>query len=211
MSTVSELVQANFKLTAELKLTRGELATLRAEKQMADSEEVERIKQAYAELESEVVKLRQELLEHEKSRPLSFDEACFSHSIGSVETQGVIAMLSDQLSLERQRSQELQDRIVEIKRDSLSSSVLYSDESTCVGSPFYRTSADFEISKLEAVMINPPLEELFKAPISAPRKLALLSEPMKPVADCVKRATLPAGRPTDGAVKRLAKIARFKP
>ncbi len=75
MSTVSELVQANFKLTAELKLTRGELATLRAEKQMADSEEVERIKQAYAELESEVVKLRQELLEHEKSRPLSFDEA----------------------------------------------------------------------------------------------------------------------------------------
>lgn len=197
MSTVSELVQANFKLTAELKQIRNELATLRAEREMEDSAEVVRIKQAYEELEKEVVSLRMKNL-------VQPDLVADVVQLPSVESAGVIAMLSDQLERERQRSNELEERIMEFKRRETDS-----DQSTCVGSPFYR---ELSSQTFSGIQVNPVLEELFKPSAGVPRRVALIQEPLADQSLKTVKRTVPTSSSgkKDAAVQRLSKIARFK-
>jgi hypothetical protein len=209
MSTVSELVQANFKLTAELKQVRNELATLKAIKQHEDSEEVLRIKSAYMELEEEVVSLRKAAL---VKTPASRSDIFPTESTLD-ETSGVIAMLSDQLEREREKFLELEQRYLE----STKPSVVYSESaaSTSVGSPFYR--APLSIVCLEPkVQVSPPLEDFFKPPLPLRRTVAVVApssniqNPTPLLKQGNDQGSSGSSSSADGAVKRLSKIARFR-
>jgi hypothetical protein len=185
MSTISEVVQANFKLTAELRQVRNELETLKAVKAMEDAEEVLRIKSAYAELEAEVVTLRK--------ASLTPRQETFSLALGDTDSLSVIAMLSDQLERERKKFSNLEQRYQDLRKD------LTCEVSTSAGSPYY-----LSIERTERVCIH----DVFVPTLRRPVKVC--EDPtVTPIV--VTRAPPPPKRASDGAVSRLAKIARFKP
>jgi hypothetical protein len=203
MASISELVQTNFKLNAELRDVKNELCTLKAIKQMEDSDEVARIKAAYLELEQEVISLRQ-ALRSQTSRPVDQVDV----PSGQAESMGVISMLSDQLESERKRYSELEQRYFDLKSDWDSSSgpasVVYSEISTCVGSPYY---VNCSLECFPIVNIAPQLEPLFKSATSSRRTAVVLERPQTTVV-AEKRSGPPPQ--TDKAVNRLSKIARFR-
>ena len=222
MATISELVQANFKLNADLREVRNELVTLKAMKQMEDAEEVVRIKSAYDELEQEVVALRQAIRAPDVSSPEP------TTTIGQPETMAVIAILSDQLASEREKFSDLEQRYLSLRAEYLSAaspteadtsksapaSVAYSDLSTCVGSPYYgEGKRHFSIESFSGAVIAPPLEPMFKPTVTTRRSTLALTVPSIPSVEPPPAVMGgPKRRPSDdAAVSRLSKIARFKP
>ena len=192
MSTMSELVQANFKLTAEVRRLRDELATLKAVQHMEDSDEVARIKAAYSELEAEVVSLRRGQLRSVPSTPT------YEQPLTDSDSLSVIALLSDQLEAERNRYTELEGRYQELRKD------VSEESSTCVGSPPY---PELSVEQLTSVVIGDDVV-FFNPPPKTRRLVVGLSEPARQTVASVPTVVK---RPPSKSIERLSKIARFKP
>jgi hypothetical protein len=190
MSTMSELVQTNFKLTAEVRRLKDELATLKAVQHMEDSDEVARIKAAYTELETEVVALRKSQLRSVMSTP-AYDHQPLTDN----ESLSVISLLSDQLESERNRYIDLESRYQELRKD------VSEESSTCVGSPPYQ---ELCVEQLTSVVIG--CDSIFFDIPKTRRVVVGLSEPARQTVSLV-----PPKRASSKSIERLSKIARFKP
>ena len=211
-TSIAELVQTNFKLTTELKQLRNEYYTYRAEKQLEEGEEVKRIKSAYQDLESEVVALRREKIAF-YSNVVEYTEDPVVVDVG--EGSSIATLLGDQLQAERDRYASLQEKYNELRKELTRSSVAYSEPSTCVGSPYYKTST-FSIERIEIAHIKPQLEEVFKStpfsrrtvPLDGATAVRLPAEP--PVAPRIEPVMERRKKTADQSIQRLSKIARFR-
>ena len=211
-TSIAELVQTNFKLTTELKQLRNEYYTYRAEKQLEEGEEVKRIKSAYQDLESEVVALRREKIAF-YSNVVEYTEDPVVVDVG--EGSSIATLLGDQLQAERDRYASLQEKYNELRKELTRSSVAYSEPSTCVGSPYYKTST-FSIERIEIAHIKPQLEEVFKStpfsrrtvPLDGATAVRLPAEP--PVAPRIEPVVERRKKAADQSIQRLSKIARFR-
>lgn len=190
MSTMSELVQANFKLTSEVLRLKDELATLKAVQDMEDSDEVSRIKAAYTELETEVVALRKSQLGSVMSTP------AYDQPLTDNDSLSVISLLSDQLESERNRYIDLETRYQELRKD------VSEESSTCVGSPPY---PELCVEQLTSVVIGS--DSIFFDIPKTKRVVVGLSEPACQLVGLV----VPQKRQSSKSIERLSKIARFKP
>ena len=213
-TSIAELVQTNFKLTTELKQLRNEYYTYRAEKQLEEGEEVKRIKSAYQDLESEVVALRREKIAF-YSNVVEYKEGPVVVDVVGEGSSSIATLLGDQLQAERDRYASLQEKYNELRKELTRSSVAYSEPSTCVGSPYYKTST-FSIERIEIAHIKPQLEEVFKStpfsrrtvPLDGATAVRLPAEP--PVAPRIEPVVERRKKAADQSIQRLSKIARFR-
>lgn len=207
MSTpsVADLVQMNYRLTTQLRQTMGDLATLRAVHQREDAAEVKRIKEAYDELECEVVALRQE-----KSKYNFSDIVDVTDLFDDTANSTTVTLLTEQLENDKSRYILLEEKYNALRRElasdnKIQQSVSYSEPSTCVGSPCYKTVLSVEQHMV--VHIKPQLEDVFKVTSSGRRTLPLLAAPS--ASETVKPTKRPATT-ADSSIQRLSKIARFR-
>ena len=199
----ADLVQANFKLSTELKQLKSELSSMRARRAIDVAEEVARIKAAYEQIEREVVALRQENL---KLRFTDIVEVAIDDQpAGDSVSAGVVSMLSDQLEEERSKYAALEQRYKELRKEfqeSATKSVSYSEPSTCVGSPVYRA---FVVEHTERVVVKPGM---FEPSVAARRTIPAVAEPPRPDKVAPVR---PKRKSDDQSIQRLSKIAKFRP
>jgi hypothetical protein len=207
MSTpsVADLMQMNYRLTTKLRQTMGELATLRAVYQREDAAEVKRIKEAYHELEFDVVALRQD-----KSKNSFSDIVDVTDLFDDTANSTTVTLLTEQLESEKSRYILLEEKYNALRRELASEnktqqSVSYSEPSTCVGSPFY--TAVLSVEQHMVADIKPKFEDVFKVTSSGRRTLPLLSAP--PANETVNPTKRPATT-ADSSIQRLSKIARFR-
>lgn len=206
-NSFAELSATNFRLALENRSLRADLTQLKALRKYEDSLEVERIKSAYAELETEVVELRREKLRR-------VDEVKLEESLSTPSTQSfttdseIFSLLKDQLRSEREKYKVLESKYDQLRRDALSCD----NSTTASGSPLcYREL--FSIEKSEQVNIKPIMEEMFKRPTRSQRPVIPLAEvhgsttvvpvvPPQPVRNTVAKG--------DASIQRLAKIAKYR-
>ena len=191
MASMKELVQVNFKLNSEVKRLKNQLVTLQAMKEFEEGEEVKRIKSAYESLESELVHLRRLV----KAPPVEESSPKFPVN------NGVLDMLSHQLSAERDKYASLEHKYLELRKELSSQSVSYA--STSVGSPSYKL-VNFSLHSFPCASIAPPSPSSSSSSSSS---------------SCPSRTSVGEEKSDDGtrkrcrsaAFNRLSKIARFKP
>lgn len=194
--SLSELAQENFLLTTELRKLKNELATLKAMNALDESEEVARIKTAYNQLETELVTLRQ------KGPYAEVVEVPWGNEDSS--TQSMITHLEEALADEKLRYTLLETKYQQMRKDVATSSVAYSEISTCPSPLSYKFSSE---STIHAI-VKPELEAMFSNPAKAPRRTALAPE-SKPAVKLIV-ADKPAKKSADPSYSRLSKIARFR-
>jgi hypothetical protein len=194
----ADLLQKNFKLTTENRQLRGEIASLRAIQHREDSLEVARIKQAYEELETELVTLRREKI----SQP-TVSKFVEEDSSSEDDNGLIIDVLTRQLEEEKNARRAVEELYLAARSKS---SVTYSEPSTCASSPCY--VRPLSVERYLAVEIKPPIEEMFKHSGKGRRTVVIEARGPPQRVSVSPLRKRPAR--TDPAVSRLAKIAKFR-
>lgn len=181
----------NFQLTSEVRKLRSELVALRALRMHEDCLELARFKEAYDELEKEVVALRQENIKLAHQAPVA--------AAAPSPSDELVLVLRDQLSHQSRRFDDLQAKYSQLRKELIASPAV----STCPS-----VSPDLSVVSLaDPVVIGVCTEALFKRPEG--RRMA----PM----ESRKEEFIPPGqsrpevrpKPISASIERLAKKARF--
>ena len=202
---VAQLTATNFRLALEVRSLRADLTQIKALRKYEDSMEVGRIKEAYAELENEVVEFRREKVR--RLNEVKIEEVLPAQPAAYEPSQSndceIITVLKDQLRSERDKYKALESKYEQLRRD------LSDNSTTASGSPLcYREL--FSIEKSEQVHIKPIMEEMFKRPTRTQRPLIPLAEIsaiVTPASVSNQRATVVK---SEGSIQRLAKIAKYR-
>ena len=209
--SVASLTLENFQLKTEVRRLRNELATMKGARRFEDSEDVARMKQAYAELEKEVVQLRCKL-----GGSSHHVESQFQQIPSRSADDAVLAHLADSLEAERVRFAELQAKYSQLRNSVTYSDQSAGDRSTCASPMTYRLS----LETVGGVVLKPELEAQFKTRVfrrtidAACVGKGICGDAENDFLDAksVPESAPPAApkRKPSASIGRLSKIARFR-